>query len=159
MVFKLNISENGKAWKIEQDSEAWIGRKIGEKIKGSEISSDLEGYELEISGTSDIAGFPGKKDEEGANLRGVLLTKGFSCWTKPKGLRKHPIKRLPEGIRLKKTLRGNTLSKDTVQINLKVLKSGSKKLETIFPEQNKPKEKKVESSEEKKEETQSHQNP
>ncbi len=140
-MFKLNISEKGKAWKIENDSESWVGRKIGEKIKGSEISKDLDGYELEITGTSDKAGFPGKKDEEGTNLRRVLLTKGFSCWTEPKGLRKHPVK-MPDGLRLKKTLRGNTISRDTIQINLKVLKSGSRKLQEIFPEQNKPKEKK-----------------
>jgi len=139
-MFKLNISEHGKAWRQESDSEAWVGRKIGEKIKGSEISADFEGYELEISGTSDKAGFPGKKDEEGSNLKRVLLTEGWGCWREPKGLRKQPIKRMPKGLRLRKTVRGNTISRDTIQINLKVLKSGSKKLVDIFPEQNKPKE-------------------
>jgi len=151
-MFKLNISEKGKAWKLENDSESLVGKKIGERIKGSEIASEFEGYELEISGTSDMAGFPGKKDEEGVNLRRVLLKKGFSCWTEPKGLRKHPVK-MPDGLRLKKTVRGNTISRDVVQINLKVLKSGKKKLEEIFPEQNKPKEKKTEQKEEKQEST------
>ncbi len=148
-MFKLNISEKGKAWKIEDDSEAWVGRKISEKIKGSEISKELEGYELEITGTSDKAGFPGKKDIEGSNLKRVLLKAGsFGCWQEPKGLRKQkPQTR--KGLRLKKTLRGNTISRDTIQINLKVLKSGSKKLQELFPEQNKPKEKKAEVIEEK----------
>lgn len=141
-MFKLNISEKGKAWKIENDSEAWVGRKIGEKIKGSEISKDLEAYELEITGTSDKAGFAGKKDIEGSNLTRVLLKAGnFGCWHEPKGLKKEkPQTR--KGLRLKKTLRGNTISRDTIQINLKVLKSGNKKLVDLFPEQNKPKEKK-----------------
>ncbi len=143
-MFKLNISEKGKAWKIENDSEAWVGRKIGEKIKGSEISKDLEGYELEITGTSDKAGFAGKKDIEGSNLTRVLLKAGsFGCWQEPKGLRKQkPQTR--KGLRLRKTVRGNTISRDTIQINLKVLKSGSKKLVDLFPEQNKLKEKKPE---------------
>jgi len=141
MVFKLNISEKGKAWKLENDSEDWIGKKIGEKVSGKEISADLEGYSLEITGTSDNAGFPGKKDEEGFAMKGILLTKGWGMHTKPKGLRKHPIKKVPQGMRLKKTVRGNTISKDTAQINLKVLKSGSKKLEQVFPEQNQPKKK------------------
>lgn len=139
-MFKLNISEKGKAWKLENDSEAWVGRKIGEKIKGSEISKDFEGYELEITGTSDKAGFAGKKDEEGHTLKRVLLTKGWGMHTKPRGLRKHPVQ-MPRGLRLRKTVRGNTISRDTVQINLSVLKSGSKKLVDLFPEQNKPKEK------------------
>lgn len=142
-MFKLNISEKGKAWKLENDSEMWVGRKIGDKFKGQEISQDLEGYDMEITGSSDKAGFPGKKDEEGHTLRGVLLTKGFSCWTEPKGLRKHPVK-MADGVRLRKTVRGNTLSRDTIQINLKVLKAGSKKLAEMFPDQNKPKEKKPE---------------
>jgi len=140
MAFKLNISERGKAWKIENDSESWVGRRIGEKIKGNEISADFEGYEMEITGTSDKAGFAGKKDEEGHALRRVLLTKGWGCWTEPKGLRKHPVK-MADGLRLKKTVRGNTISRDTVQINLKVLKAGHKKLVEIFPEQNQPKKK------------------
>ena len=138
MPFRLNISEKGKAWKIENDSEAWVGRKIGEKLSGNEISGDFEGYELEITGTSDIAGFPGKKDEEGPNLTRVLLTRGWGCWTEPKGLRKHPVK-FQDGVRLRKTVRGNTISRSTVQINIRVVKAGNKKLAEMFPEQNQPK--------------------
>lgn len=141
-MFKLNISEKGKSWKIESDSESLVGKKIGEKIKGSEISKDIDGFELEITGTSDTAGFPGKKDEEGSSLKRVLLKSGeWGCWKEPKGLRKEKPA-TPDGLRLKKTVRGNTISRDTVQINLKVIKEGSKKLVELFLEQNKPKEKK-----------------
>lgn len=143
MVFKLNISEKNKAWKLESDSESLEGKKLGEKIKGEEFNKELSGYELEITGTSDIAGFPGIKEVEGPTLKRVLLNYGKGMHKKPKGLRKKRRKS-PPGLRLKKTVRGNQISKDTVQINMKVLKSGSKKLEEIFPEQNKPKEKKVE---------------
>ncbi|MBM3234554.1 30S ribosomal protein S6e [Candidatus Pacearchaeota archaeon] len=138
-MFKINISEKGKSWKLETDTEALVGRKIGEKISGSEISSELSDYELEITGTSDKAGFPGFKEIESSGLKRVLLVKGKGMWSKPKGLKKKKPK-MPDGLRLKKTVRGSIISRDVVQINLKVLKHGKKKLEEIFPEQNKPKE-------------------
>jgi len=151
MPFKINISDKGKTFKLEADVESLIGKKIGEKISGTEIKKELEGYELEITGTSDIAGFPGKKDIEGTNLRRVLLTKGFSLKKKPRKEGKKGSKRLPKGLRLKKTVRGNTISKETIQINTKVIKSGAKKLEEIFPEQaKKPEEKKEETKTEEK---------
>lgn len=139
MPFKLNISEKGKAWKIESESESIIGKKIGEKISGKEISPRLEGYELEITGTSDLAGFPGFQEVEGTGLKGLLLKYGKGMHKRPKGLKKKPGKK-PRGLRLKKTVRGNTISQDIIQINLKVIKAGSKKLFELFPEQNKPKE-------------------
>lgn len=132
MVFKLNISEKEKAWKLELDSEDLIGKKIGDNLKGEELKSDLAGYDLEITGTSDKAGFPGMKDKEGPELKKALLTKGWGMKDKRKG------------VRLRKTIRGNTISPDTIQINLKVLKAGHKKLHEIFPEQNQPKEKAAE---------------
>lgn len=128
MPYKLNISEKGKTYHLE--AEALEGRKIGEIVKGNEIKSELVGYELEITGVSDSTGFPGFKEIEGENRRRLLLTKG-------KGMRDSR-----NGIRIKKTIRGNTIAKDISQINLKVIKQGEKNLAEIFPEQNKPKEKK-----------------
>lgn len=151
-MFKINIGNKGKSWKLESDSEDIVGKKIGEKISGKEISKELEGYELEITGTSDKAGFPGMKEVEGPMLKGMLLTYGFGMHKKPKGLKKKKPNKKPRGLRLKKTIRGNTISRDVIQINLKVLKEGKRKFEEIFPEQNKPKEKPAEKKEEQKEE-------
>lgn len=121
MAFKINIGQKGKTFKVESDNESLIGKKIGEVLSGNEISNDLNGYELEIRGTSDKAGFPGKKEESGPLLRKVMFTKGkFLRKTKGKGFRR------------KKSVRGNEISLDTVQINLTVVKEGSKKLEDIF---------------------------
>jgi len=144
MAFKINIGEKGKSWKLESDSEVLVGKKIGEKISGSELNSELSGYELEITGSSDKAGFPGMKEVESSGLKPVLLTYGFGMHKKPKGLKKKKPNKKPRGLRLKKTVRGNTISRDVVQINVKVIKAGKKKLQEIFPEQNKPKEKKAE---------------
>ena len=135
-MFKLNISNKGKAWKLESEAESLIGKSIGEKLDGKEISSDLAGYELEITGTSDIAGFPGKKSIEGPELKRVLLTKGWGMHKKPRKEGKKKVS-TPKGLRLRKTVRGNTISDKTVQINLNVLKEGTKKLPEIFPDQNK----------------------
>jgi ribosomal protein S6E (S10) len=139
MPFKINISSKEKTFKLEADNESLIGMKIGEKLDGKELKKELEGYELEITGTSDIAGFPGFKEVEGSGLKRVLLTYGKGMHKKPRREGKKPTSS-PKGLRLKKSVRGNTISKSTIQINIKVLKSGSKKLEEIFPEQNKGKE-------------------
>ncbi len=126
MAFKINISEAGKTYKIETESEDLIGKKIGDKLSGSELSSDLAGYEFEIRGTSDKAGFPGKKDVSGPALRRVLLTKGPFLRTTPH-----------KGFRKKKTVRGKEISANIVQINLNVVKKGSKKLDEVFSDQGK----------------------
>lgn len=147
MVFRINISHKGRTLKKEIENEELIGKKIGETLDGKEIDAELAGYELEIKGTSDIAGLPGKKDVEGSSLKRVLLTEGFGLHSKPKGLSKKPVS-MPDGLRMKKTVRGNTISKDVVQINLVVKKEGSKKFDELVPKKEKPEEAKVEAKQE-----------
>ncbi len=123
MAFKINVSDKGKTLKIETDSESLLRSKIGDKISGDSFSSDLEGYELEITGTSDLAGFPGIQGQTGSHIRRILLTKG------DKGMN---TKR-PDGLRLKKSVRGEEICEKTIQINLKVLKEGKKKFADLLP--------------------------
>jgi ribosomal protein S6E (S10) len=123
MVFKINVSHKGRTWKAEVDNEVFIRMKIGEKISGDLVSSELNGYQLEITGTSDIAGFPGIKGQIGAQLRKILLTKD------DKGMNRTR----PQGLRLKKSVRGEEISEKTMQINMKVLKEGSKKFDEVCP--------------------------
>lgn len=145
MPFKINLGHKGKTWKLELDSESLIGKKIGEKIQGNELKNELSGTELEITGTSDKAGFAGEMNTDGAGLKRILLTKGFGLKSRPRREGKRKRRQMPLGFRMRKTLRGNTIGNDTVQINMKVLKT-SKPFEEIFPEQNKPKEKPAEQS-------------
>ena len=146
MVFKINLSEkNGKTFKIESDREDLVGKSLKDKVEGSEISPELAGYEFEITGASDLAGFPSMGSVEGVGLKKVLLNFGFGMKKRPK----REGKRLrsdthPKGLRLRKTVRGKTISPAMIQINMKVLKEGHKKLSEIFPEQNKAKEQKAE---------------
>ncbi|MEM4270465.1 MAG: S6e family ribosomal protein [Candidatus Pacearchaeota archaeon] len=144
MPFKINIgTKEGKTFHLETESEALIGKKIGEIVQGEDIAETLKGYEFEITGTSDKAGFPGLKEIEGQALKQVLLTYGVGMKKKPRKEGRKGKKTKPKGLRLKKSVRGNTISKDTVQINIKVKKEGSKKLEEIFPEQIKKKEENI----------------
>ena len=145
MVFKINMSEkNGKTYKIESDKEDLVGKSLHDKVEGTEVSPELGGYEFEITGASDIAGFPSMENVEGVGLKKVLLNFGKGMKKRPKKEGKRlRSKNRPKGLRLRKTVRGKTISTSMIQINLKVLKEGHKKLAEIFSEQNKPKEKEV----------------
>jgi len=122
-VWKIVISdpETRKAYQLEVDQNnapQLIGKKIGDEFPGDWIG--LEGYTLLITGGTDKDGFPMHPAIHGAVKKKVLLSA-------PPGF--HPKK---EGQRKKKTVRGNTISADIVQINVKVIKKGSKPLEEIF---------------------------
>ena len=66
MPFKINISEKtGKTFHLEIESEELIGKELHNKVEGKDISPDLEGYEFEITGASDNAGFTAMKNVEG----------------------------------------------------------------------------------------------
>ena len=125
MVFKINISDKEKAWKLQSEAEFLVGASLGDRIEGKEFGVNFDGYEFEITGGSDAAGFPLFKEIEGIGLKRVLLSKGWG------------MKDSRKGIRLRKTVRGKVISEKVVQINLKVVKHGGKHLDTIFPDQNK----------------------
>ena len=108
MAFKINVSHKGKTFKVETSNENLVGYSIGDNIPGKEISNDLEGYELEITGTSDKAGFMGRKEIDGSNLKKILLGYGSGMHKKPKGLKK--VNKTPKGLRLRKTVRGKEIS-------------------------------------------------
>ena len=129
-MFKINVAQNGKTFKVETEDEKLVGHSIGDTIQGAEISEDLAGYEIVITGTSDKAGFCGVATIAGPMLKRVLLGYGHGMHKKPKGEKK--INRKPKGLRLRKTVRGREISLETIQINTKVLKEGSKKFEALF---------------------------
>jgi ribosomal protein S6E (S10) len=70
---------------------------------------------------------------EGIGLKRLLLGYGKGMKRKPKREGKKKLSNHnPKGLKLRKTVRGNTITDDFSQINLKVTKSGSKTLEEIF---------------------------
>ena len=145
--FKLCISDpsSGKTFQREvKDNLAspFIGLNIGEAIKGDGF--DFNGYEFQITGGSDYCGFPMRRGILGIRKKITILGGvGF------KGAAK--------GIKRRKTVCGHKIHERISQINLKVTKQGSKKLNEMFgvPEEAK-KEVKTEAKEEKKQEAKEH---
>jgi small subunit ribosomal protein S6e len=86
---------------------------------------DLHGYEFEIAGGSDYCGFPMRKDVNGIMRKAILVTKGFGN------------KYNRKGMRLRRTVAGNTIYNKTSQVNLKILKYGSTPLLTVTAEEKK----------------------
>jgi small subunit ribosomal protein S6e len=95
----------------DSDIDPFMGKKIGDKVHGD--SFGLHGYEFEITGGSDNAGFPMRKDVKGTARKKILLVSGV-------GLRGNT-----KGRKVRKSVAGNTIFQKTAQINLKVLKHGS----------------------------------
>ena len=117
--FKLNIGDPKikKTLKKEvkdNEAEIFLQKKIGDKVQGN--SFGLEGYEFEITGGSDYAGFPMRKDVQGGTRKKILIVKGT-------GIRKNR-----DGRKIRKTVAGNAITSKTAQINLKVLKHGKTSL-------------------------------
>ena len=137
MPYKINIgTKEGKTFKLEADAPALEGKELGQTVKGEDVSPDLAGYEFEIKGASDKAGFTAMENVQGATLKKVLLSyeKGMKQRPKYEGKK---VRSNPPGLRLRKTVRGKAISPAIVQINLKLVKEGGKKLSEIFPDQNK----------------------
>ena len=61
-----------------------------------------------------------RRDFPGVGRRKLLLSKGLGFNSKEKGLRK------------KKSVRGNTINQDVVQINMKVVKYSSKPIDKLL---------------------------
>jgi len=132
--FKIVIGDpkTGKSVQKDVKDEAarhFLGLKIGDKVKGELL--DLTGYEFEITGGSDFAGFPMRMDIPGIGRRKVLEVKGVGIKNIKKARGKDmKYKRTMKGMRQRKSVAGNTIYEKTAQINMKVLKMGK---EDIFP--------------------------
>ena len=100
------------------------GLKVGSALKGDALG--LTGYEFVVTGGSDKDGFPMRKDLPGPRRTKILVSKGHGFWPERKGTRR------------RKTMRGNSVSTEITQINLKVTTHGVKPIGDVL----KPAEKK-----------------
>ncbi len=120
--FKLNIGDkSGKCHtKTVKDAQAnsLIGLKIGEKVDGKLIG--FPSYSFIVTGGSDKDGFPMRPSLNGP-IRKKLLLSGGVGYKPPR-----------EGRRYRKSVRGNTVSEVTYQINMKVEQEGSKPLSELI---------------------------
>ena len=120
MEFKFVISDpkTGKSFQKALNSEFFIGKKIGEEVEGNVIG--LKDYKLRITGGSDKAGFPMRRDLDISGRKRILS--GDSVGIKIK----------ERGKRIRKNVRGGIISDQIMQINLKVEKSGNETIENLL---------------------------
>jgi small subunit ribosomal protein S6e len=111
----------------EPDANAFLGKKVGDAIAGETLG--FTGYEFVITGGSDYAGFPMREDIPGVGRKKILAVEGIG------------LKKIANGLRVRKTVCGNTIHPKISQINLKIAKAGSAPLPMPAP---KPKEEKKE---------------
>lgn len=141
--FKVVVNDihSGKSYNIPvsgHHANSLIGKKINDEVDGIFVS--LPGYKLKITGGTDKDGFPMRYDVPGSTRRRLLLSRGLGF--KPKEL----------GKRKKKSIRGNTINQEIVQVNMKIFKPGAKPIEEIIKGGGKPEAKEASSPEEMKEE-------
>ncbi|MEM2272768.1 MAG: 30S ribosomal protein S6e [Candidatus Bathyarchaeia archaeon] len=115
--FKIIISDpkSGKAKSVEVEgpkATPFIGKKIGDTIDGAVIG--MPRVKLLITGGSDKDGFPMRPDVHGGVKTKILLSGGPGFKPEDKGERR------------RKTIRGNMITEDTMQINTKILEETEK---------------------------------
>ncbi len=120
----VNDTKHGTSYTIPvsgHHANSLIGKKINEEVDGIFVS--LPGYKLQITGGTDKNGFPMRKDLSGSVRRRLLLSESLGFHPKENGKRK------------KKSVRGNTINQEIVQINMKVVKTGAKPIKNIIETQ------------------------
>ena len=128
--FKVIVSdpETGTSKMVElQEARAspLIGKRIGEVMDGAAV--DLPAHKIQIMGGSDKDGFPMRPSVHGGVRRSIVLSGGVGF---------NPTN---EGMRRRKTIRGNVITDEIVQINAKIVEKPKQAKEA-----RKPKEKKEE---------------
>ncbi len=128
--FKIIVSdtESGTSKTVElEETQATplIGRRMGEVMDGAIVG--LPGHKVKLTGGSDKDGFPIRPNVHGGVRRRVILGGGVGF---------NPQK---EGERKRKTIRGNVVTEEIVQINMKIVEKPKKAKE----EQKKSKESKT----------------
>ena len=111
---KLVISDKktGKAYNKKTEEDVFLNKRVGEEVDLGVVG--LAGFKAKISGGSDKQGFPMKSSIEGQIRRKILVKGGVGVNLKEKGKI------------VRKNMRGNTVGKDIVQLNLVITKQGDK---------------------------------
>jgi len=110
--FKVIVSDpQSGASKVVELEEAraspFIGRKIGETLDGAVV--DLPAHKIQVMGGSDKDGVPMRSNVHGGIRRAVVLSGGAGFKAKKKGERK------------RKTVRGDIITDEIVQLNVKIV--------------------------------------
>ncbi len=115
----ISDPKSGRSKSVELDdakAAAFANRKIGEQIDGAAL--EMSGYKLKLTGGSDTSGFPMERSIDGSAKRQVLKLVAISGKMK--------------GQHRRSTVRGNTVTVDTAQVNLLILEYGDKSIDEIM---------------------------
>ncbi|MCK4613997.1 MAG: 30S ribosomal protein S6e [Thermoplasmata archaeon] len=124
--FKASIAdpETGKCYSVlltKNKASTFIGKEIGDTVDG--IFVGLPHYKITITGGTDEAGFPMRKDTDGANRKKILMTDGVGFHAKRRGQRK------------RRMATGRKISPNIVQLNFKISQRGAKPVEGLLKSQ------------------------
>ncbi len=116
--FKVIISdpETGKSSSVEVEGSRavpLISKRIGEAVDGSIVG--LSGYKVKITGGCDKDGFPMRPDVHGGVKSRIMLGGGVGF--KPR----------QSGERRRKMVRGDTITEEIVQLNMKIVEKPKEK--------------------------------
>ena len=142
VVNDTNPANNGRSYNVTisgNNHAQFLGKRIGDVVDGifvGEGETALNGYKLEITGGSDKTGTPMRRDLDGGSANPSWSpprpgTRVTSSSRRPRRARS-AFRYVPDGLRRRRNFRGNTVTQDTRQINLKVVEAGNKPLEAIF---------------------------
>ena len=143
VVNDTNPDNGGRSYNLTvggNNLSQFLGKKIGDMLEGrwdGEGDKTLSGSILESTGGSHKTGTPMRSDLEGGTRQSVLVTastgfKGHNLVHKAKGGEKRRFRYKPDGMRKRRNFRGNTITQDTRQINLKVVEAANKSLSDIL---------------------------
>ena len=138
VVNDTNPKYGGRAFSMEitgSNYNHFLGKKIGDSVDGmfvGEGDQSLTGYRLEITGGSDLTGRPMRPDLDGSGVKSVLITAGIGYKGDKKGKKGKTYRYKYVLLRKRRNLRGNVISQETRQINLKIVEAGKRPLGVIF---------------------------
>lgn len=101
-----------------QDANRFAGHEIGDEVDGAAVG--LPGYELAITGGSDVSGRPMREDVAGPGTKAILLSGGTGF---------NPTR---DGERRRVTVRGREISDETQQINCRILARGDQEIDELL---------------------------
>jgi small subunit ribosomal protein S6e len=115
--FKVIVSDpetgTSKVVELEEARAApLIGRRIGETVEGSIV--DLPAHKILIVGGSDTDGVPMRPSVHGGVRRNIVISGGVGF---------KPARR---GQRKRKTVRGNVITDEIIQVNAKIVEKPKK---------------------------------
>ena len=109
-VLIVSDPDTGRSQKVELEDARMsplVGRRIGEVLDGS--VANLPGHKIRLTGGCDKDGIPMRPDVHGGVKARVILSGGVGYRPKNRGERR------------RKTVRGNTVTADTIFLNFKIV--------------------------------------